>query len=438
MEKVMQTSLHVIANAARCDKNKRFRSLYSMFNRVLLEKAFRKLNKKSASGVDAVTWKEYESNLEENLVNLERRLKEKRYWPRYVKRVFIPKPNGKERPLGIPVLEDKIVQQLTADILMALFEPLFLDCSYAYRPGRSAKKAVSDLHYNIQQEYVWVVEADIKGFFDHIDHNWLIQMVEKRVNDRAFIGLISRFLKSGIRLPDGTTEYPEYGTPQGGVVSPVLANIYLHYVLDLWFEKKVKTQSQGKALLVRYADDFVVAFRYHGDAARLYRELGPRFAKFGLALAEEKTRKLQFNRFKKDQSETFVFLGYEFRRTVSRISGNDIVSTTMSREKVRRTANAFAQWCKKHRNRRIAWIMGMVKAKLTGIRNYYNLPGNSRRLKEVQTLFQGKLFFWLNRRSERKSYNVKTFNIMWKQFLEKKSRSLANEGEQISFLSSLM
>jgi len=263
-------------------------------------------------------------------------------------------------------------------------------------------------------------------------------MVEKRVDDRAFIGLISRFLESGIKLPDGTTEFPENGTPQGGVISPVLANIYLHYVLDLWFEKKVKTQGQGKALMVRYADDFVAAFRYHGDAARFYRELGPRFAKFGLELAKEKTKKLQFNRFKKDCSETFVFLGYEFRQTVSMIKGNDIVTTTMSRKKLRSTVNAFAQWCREHRNKRIAWIMGMVKSKLAGISNYFNLPGNSGRLKEVTTLFQRKLFFWLNRRSERKSYNVKTFNVMWKQFLGKSLRSLANEGIQISFLSSLV
>ena len=435
---MMQTSLHVIANAARRDKRKRFRSLYSLFNRVLLKEAFRKLNRKSASGIDEVTWKEYESNLDENLVNLEERLKQKRYWPRYVKRVFIPKPDGKDRPLGIPVLEDKIVQQLLADILMALYEPLFLDCSYAYRPKRSAKQAVSSLHYNIQQAYTWVVEADIKGFFDHIDHDWLLRMVEKRVNDRALIGLISRFLKSGIKLPDGTTEYPEKGTPQGGVVSPVLANIYLHYVLDLWFERKVKTQGQGQALLVRYADDFVTAFRYHGDAARFYRELGPRLAKFGLELSMEKTRKLQFNRFKKDLSETFVFLGYEFRRTVSNRSGKDIVTTVMCRKKVRQTVNAFSLWCKEHRNKRIAWIMGKVKAKLTGIRNYFNLPSNYRRLKEVRTLFQRKLYFRLNRRSERKSYNIKTFNVMWNQFPENKPRSLANEGVQTNFLSYML
>jgi group II intron reverse transcriptase/maturase len=434
----MQTSIHVIANAARRDKNKRFRSLYSLFNRVLLEEAFRKLNKKSVSGVDKVTWKEYESNLEANLIDLEERLKQKRYWPRYVKRVFIPKPNGKKRPLGILVLEDKIVQQLASDILMALFEPVFLDCSYAYRPNRSAKKAVSDLREEIKQKYVWVVEADIKGFFDHIDHSWLLRMVEKRVNDRAFIGLISRFLKSGISMPDGTIKHPECGTPQGGVVSPVLANIYLHYVLDLWFDKKVKTQGQGQALLIRYADDFVAAFRYHGDAARFYRELGPRFAKFGLELAKDKTRKLQFNRFKKDRSETFVFLSYEFRQTVSRIRGNDIVSTVMSRKKLHQTVDVFSQWCKDNRNRRIAGIMGDVKAKLTGIRNYFNLPGNYHRMREVKLLFRRKLFFWLNRRSERKSYNWKTFSVMWNQFLEKKPRSLANEGVQTNFLLGLV
>jgi group II intron reverse transcriptase/maturase len=438
MERMMQTSLHVIANAARRDRRKRFRSLYSLFNRVLLKEAFRKLNRKSVSGVDEVTWEEYESNLEANLIDLEERLKQKRYWPRYVKRVYIPKPNGKKRPLGILVLEDKIVQQLASDILMALFEPLFLDCSYAYRPKRSAKQAVRDLREEIQKKYVWVVESDISGYFDHIDHSWLLRMIEKRVNDRAFIGLISRFLKSGIRLPDGTVEYPEYGTPQGGIVSPVLSNIYLHYVLDLWFEKKVKTQGRGQALLIRYADDFVAAFRYHGDAARFYRDLSPRFATFNLELAKEKTRKLQFNRFKKNQSETFVFLGYEFRQTVSWKRKNDIVSTVMCRKKLHRIVDAFSDWCKKHRHRRIAWIMGMVKTKLNGIRNYFNLPGNYRRMKEVKLLFQRKLIFWLNRRSERKSYSWKTFFIMWKQFLEKRSRSLANEGVQISFLSSLV
>ncbi len=436
--RVMQTSIHVIANAARRDKSKRFRSLYSLFNRVVLGEAFRKLNRKSVSGVDSVTWKEYESNLEANLIDLEERLKQKRYWPRYLKRVYLPKPNGKKRPIGIPILEDKIVQQVASDILNALFEPLFLDCSYAYRPDRSAKQAVADLQHEIRYMYSWVVEADIKSFFDRIDHDKLLEMVEQRVNDKAFVGLLQRFLKAGILMPDGTKEYPECGTPQGGVVSPVLANIYLHYVLDLWFEGKFKAQCKGHAVIKRYADDFVTAFRLHDDAAKFLKALRRRLEEFGLEVAEDKTRKLMFNRFDRFRSETFVFLGYEFRRSLSKLEKADCVTTKMCRKRLCRTVNNFAQWCRGHRDRRIAWIMGMVKAKLTGIRNYFNLPGNSERMKEVETLFQRKLYFWMNRRSERKSYNKKTFMIMWKQFMYKKSRRLANDGIQLNFLASLV
>ena len=263
-------------------------------------------------------------------------------------------------------------------------------------------------------------------------------MVEKRVDDRAFIELLRRFLKAGILMPDGTKEYPEFGTPQGGVVSPVLANIYLHYVLDLWFERKFKTQRKGHAVIKRYADDFVTAFRLHDDAAKFLKALRKRLEEFGLEVAEDKTRKLMFNRFDRFRSETFVFLGYEFRRALSKLEKADCVTTKMCRKRLRRTVNNFAQWCRGHRDRRIAWIMGMVKAKLTGIRNYFNLPGNSERMKEVETLFQRKLYFWMNRRSERKSYNKKTFNIMWKQFMYKKSRRLANDGIQLNFLSSLV
>ena len=352
--RVMQTSIHVIANAARQHRKKRFRSLYSFFNRVVLEEAFRKLNRKSVSGVDSVTWKDYEENLEANLIDLEERLKQKRYWPRFVKRAFIPKPNGKKRPLGIPTLEDKIVQQVAADILNALFEPLFLDCSYAYRPDRNAKQAVADLQHEIRFMYTWVVEADIKGFFDHIDHEQLLLMVEKRVDDRAFIGLIRRFLKAGVLMPDGTMQYPELGSPQGGIVSPVLANVYLHYALDTWFERKFKPLCKGQAVLIRYADDFVAAFRLHKDAARFYKKLPSRFAEFGLELAEDKTRKIMFNRYDRYRSETFVFLGYEFRRALSRIGKADCVTTKMSRKRLHRTVNIFSQWCKSHRDRRIA------------------------------------------------------------------------------------
>ena len=433
---MMQTSLHAIAIAARRDKAKRFRSLYSIFNRECLEQAYRKLNKDAATGVDRVNFEEYGEKLEANLIALEERLKQKRYWPRFVRRVEIPKPNGKTRPLGIPALEDKIVQQLASDILTALFEPLFLECSYGYRPHRSAKQAVRDLQAEIRQRYVWVVEADIKGFFDNLDHSWLLQMVERRVNDRAFIELIRRFLKAGVLMPDWTREYPERGTPQGGIVSPILANIYLHYVLDLWFKQKVKPESKGEAYLVRYADDFVAGFRLHADAARFYRKLEPRLAKFALELAKDKSRILRFNRFDKERSESFTFLGYEFRQIVTS-KGHDTVSAMISRKKLYRTVRAFSLWCSEHREKRIAWIMGMVKAKLAGIRNYFTLRGNTIRLHQLEVQFKRTLYRWLNRRSERRSYNWKAFATMWNNFLGVSQYSLANYGVQLSFVNSL-
>jgi group II intron reverse transcriptase/maturase len=436
---MMQTSLHVIANEAIKDKAKRFCSLYSLFNRVLLEKAYQKLNKDAATGIDEVTWEDYGRNLPRNLIELEERLKQKRYWPRYTKRVLIPKPNGKKRPLGISILEDKIVQQLAADILNALYEPLFLPCSYAYRPDRSAKQAVQALREELDKKYVWVVEADIKGFFDHLDHDWLLKMIQTRVNDKALTELIRRFLKSGILCSDNTTIFPEEGSPQGSIISPVLANIYLHYVLDQWFEKEFKCKRTEGVFMIRYADDFVAAFRFHTDAARFRKELDLRLNKFNLETAEDKTRKLMFNRLDKDRSKTFTFLGFEFRRSLSAKGKKDVVRTLMARKKLKKAVDEFRIWCKKFRNRRIAWIMGHVKSKIQGVINYFSLPGNVHRHKELVTLFQRALFYWLNRRSERKSYSWKTFYCMWDHFFEgKKKEKLRNEGIQLSFVKMLL
>ena len=267
----MQTSLPAIAQAARRDKTRRFRGLYSMLNRTNFEVAFRALRKKASAGVDGVTYCEYERNLQANLADLEQRLKEKRYRAKLVKRVFIPKSNGKLRPLGIPALEDKIVQYVVREILQTVFEPIFLDCSYAYRPKRSARQAVETLRDELMSQYSWIVECDISGFFDNIDHGWMIKMLERRINDKALIGLICKWLRAGILQPDGAVEHPERGTPQGSIVSPILANIYLHYVLDLWFELEVKKETSGKAVFVRYADDFVAGFKYHADAAEFYK-----------------------------------------------------------------------------------------------------------------------------------------------------------------------
>jgi RNA-directed DNA polymerase len=257
----MKTSLHAIAQSARRDKQKRFKSLYGLLNREMLGEAYRHLNKNSAPGVDKLTYEEYGKNLAENLNDLETRLKEKRYHAKVVRRVHIPKGNGKTRPLGIPVLEDKLVQWVVREILQALFEPLFYEHSYGYRPKRSARQAVEGLWNKLMGTFRIVVEVDIKSFFDTIDHQWMVKMVEKRVNDKSIVWLIKQWLRAGIMMEDGSTENPEKGMPQGGVVSPILANIYLHYVLDLWFQTKVRKHSAMEVTLVRYADDFVAAFR---------------------------------------------------------------------------------------------------------------------------------------------------------------------------------
>jgi group II intron reverse transcriptase/maturase len=432
----MQTSLHGIAESAKRFKAKRFRSLYSYLNHLTFERAYFALNKKAAAGSDKVSWADYGRNLKDNLLDLEERLKQKRYRAKFLRRVLIPKGKDKYRPLSIPAIEDKIVQYAVREILEVLFEPLFLDCSYAYRPNRCARQAAETLREELRYKCQWVVEADIRSYFDTIDHEWLVKMLKTRINDRALIRLIQKWLRAGIVYPDGAVEHPEKGTAQGSIISPVLSNIYLHFVLDQWFGKKVTSQCTGKAILIRYADDFVAAFRYHKDAANFMRMLKMRFTHFGLEVAKEKTRKLRFNRYRKEDSETFVFLGFEFCWIVSR-RGKDIIRLRISRKKLREIVSEFKQWCKECRNKRLKWIMVHVKSKLRGLRNYFGVPGNSANLREILYLFKRLLYKWLNRRSERKSYNWKTFRQMLQFYNVEGSKKLVNQGIQLSFLQHL-
>jgi group II intron reverse transcriptase/maturase len=408
-----------------------------MLNRMNFEVAFRALHRKAVSGVDGVTWREYERDLQNNLADLEERLKEKRYRAKLVKRVFIPKGDKKLRPLGIPALEDKIVQYVVREILQSLFEPQFSDNSYAYRPNRSPRQAVENLRDELMSQYVWVVECDIRSFFDTIDHECLIGMLEKRIDDRALIGLIRKWLRAGILHPDGAVEHPERGTPQGSVVSPILANIYLHYALDVWFAREIQAASRGKAVLVRYADDFVAAFKYHADAACFYRQLPGRLKQFGLDLAEDKSRKLMFNRFRKEDSSSFEFLGFEFRWVLSR-KGKDIVRLRTSRKKLRQIIHELKLWLIKHSSKRLKWTMGMIKAKLKGLYGYFGVVGNSASLREMYNLYRRTLYRRLNRRSQRKSFNWKQFTSMLRfhGVVEYRSRQL-HDGQQLSLMPDL-
>ena len=406
----MQTSLQGIAKKAREQKSYRFRNLYRLLNEELLHYAWSRLNKRAASGVDRVTVKEYKKELEENIRALVKRLKEKRYKAKLVKRVNIPKGKDEVRPLGIPALEDKLVQLAVEEILAAIYEGDFIESSYGYRPGKGASRAVEALTEEIQfGNYTYIAEADLKGYFDNLDHEWMIRMLEQRIDDRAFVGLIQKWLKAGILLPEGMVEHPVSGTPQGGIVSPVLSNIYLHYALDLWFERIVKRQCEGEAYLCRYADDFVCVFRYRKDVDRFYVELGERLKKFSLELAEEKSGIIRFSRFHKEDRSSFDFLGFEFRWGIDR-KGTDRIQRRTAKAKYRKSLAKVVEWCREHRNDRLAKLFSLLNQKLRGYYNYYGVIGNWDRLNQFYNQTLRILYKWLNRRSQRRSFNMRQFS----------------------------
>ncbi|TYQ18126.1 UNVERIFIED_CONTAM: group II intron reverse transcriptase/maturase [Acetivibrio alkalicellulosi] len=352
-------SLLGIANKAKQDKKYKFGNLYELINKRTLYEAWRRINKGSVAGVDKETVKEFKANLESNLDEMVNELKNKKYKAKLVKRVYIPKGEKGRRPLGLPVLRDKIIQRAAASILEAIYEQDFIENSYGYRPSKNAHMAINAIKEEVSGKYNYVVEADIKGFFNNIDHDWMIRMLEERVKDKAFIGLIRRWLKAGILEPDGKVANPEKGCPQGSVISPILANIYLHYVIDLWYMKKVKPDAGKEAYYCRSADDFIFGFRYKEDAEKLLSALGTRLGKFGLELAEEKTGMVFFSRFKKHLGNKFSFLGFDFRWKESRNKKDYIVMET-NPKRMTKSLKAFSTWCKENRNNRIRKIVDMV------------------------------------------------------------------------------
>ena len=404
-EQRKQTSLRAIADKAKANKQYRFRDLYRLLNTELLLNCFNGLNKDAASGVDEVTWRMYAENLYANVEALVERLKSKRYRAKLVRRQYIPKENGKERPLGIPVIEDKLLQAACARILSAIYEQDFRAFSYGYRPGRSAREAVQDLTFDLQYgRYGYIVEADIRGFFDHMDHDWLMKMLSQRIDDRAFLGLVRKWLKAGILETDGKIIHPDTGTPQGGVVSPVLANVYLHYALDRWFEKVVRPRCGGEALMSRYADDFVCAFRFREDAERFYRELPMRLEKFKLGVAPEKTRILRFSRFHLSMKRRFTFLGFEFFWKEDR-NGTPRVMRRTARKKLQGACRRVKEWIKTNRHLPGREFFRGLNARLQGHYNYYGVRGNSRSLYRFFAETIKCTFKWLNRRGgKRRSF----------------------------------
>jgi RNA-directed DNA polymerase len=317
---------------------------------------------------------------------------------------------------GIPALEDKLLQLAVAQVLEAIYEQDFLDYSWGYRPQRGPREAsreLADRLYRGQTD--WVVEADIKGFFDNISHEWMLRMLAERIEDGAFLRLIGKWLKAGVLEEDGKVVHPATGTPQGGIVSPVLANIYLHYGLDLWFEHRVKKNCQGDVFMMRFADDFVCAFQHRDDAVGFEKALSERLGKFGLTVAPDKTRTLPFIRCKPEPNEAFEFLGFEFR-WVRRRTGRMGVRRRTSPKKLRGSVRAFTEWIKEYRNWRITTLMKALGHKLRGYWNYYGVRGNCESMSYFYNQCLLLLFKWLNRRSQKRSYTWDGFKAMMKMF----------------------
>ncbi|MCP4152417.1 MAG: group II intron reverse transcriptase/maturase [bacterium] len=405
-----QTSLQGIATKAKIDKIHRFENLFGLLNADLLRRCWKDLNKKAASGVDKLTAAEYEKDFEADIRKLVERLKSGHYHARLIKRHYIPKEEGKMRPLGIPVVEDKLLQLAAAGILDAIFEQDFMDCSFGYRRNIGALDAVKELSRELQfGRYGYVVDADIKGFFDNIDHDWLITMLEQRVNDRPFLNLIRKWLKAGVLEPDGVIIHPVTGTPQGGVISSVLANVYLHFALDLWFEKVIKRDCKGASYLSRYSDDFVCTFQIKAEAEAFYGALADRLKKFGLSLSVEKTRILHFSRFSPGLERRFSFLGFEFYWDRDR-KGTPRVRRRTDRKRLNRSVKNCKEWLKKNRNFRLKKLFSRLNAKLRGYYNYYGVIGNYVSLRLFFREVIWLLFRWLNRRSQRRSLTWEMFH----------------------------
>lgn len=433
LEHHRQTSLQGIARKASRNQTHRFGNVYGLLHRGALRKAFHALKKKAAAGVDQITAKEYAEDLDANIAQVEEQLKSKTYRTKLVRRVYIEKGNGKKRPLGIPAVSDKIVQKASADILESIYDAGFLASSYGYRPNTGAQQAVKDLSHTLSYgKYSYIVEADISGFFENIDHEWMLQMLSLRIADQSFLRLIRKWLKAGILDTDGKVKHPITGCPQGGVISPILANIYLHYALDLWFEKTVKSGCEGEAYICRYADDFVCAFQYKRDAQRFFRALGERLKKFKLELSEEKTHVISFSRFRQEENTKFEFLGFEFRWGKSR-KGEDTLKRRTSRSKLRKSCSAFKAWCKENRNNRIRNLIPKLNSKLRGYYNYYGLIGNYKSLNQFHGAMMKMLYKWLNRRSQRRSFNLLEFSSLLKRNGVIKPRIVESKHIQLQF-----
>ena len=413
----ISTRLQRIARLAREDPERSFMSLAHNIDEYWLQEAYSRTRKDAAVGVDGTTAEQYSEQLGENLRSLLDRFKSGLYRAPPVKRVHIPKGSGSQtRPIGIPTFEDKVLQRAVAMLLEAIYEEDFLPCSYGFRPGRSAHEALRDLWRGLMgMGGGWVLEVDIRSFFDELDHDHLGSFLDRRVRDGVIRRVIGKWLQAGV-LEEGSVRHPATGTPQGGVISPLLANLYLHEVVDRWFEEEVKPRLGGRAVLFRYADDFVIVFASERDARRVEAVLAKRLLRFGLRLHPEKTRLVRFHapggKGKPPEPEgpgTFTFLGFTHYWGKSR-KGSWVVKRKTATDRFTRSLSRVRQWCRRWRHEPVPWQQRQLSRSLRGHYAYYGITGNYRALSNFYRQVTREWRKWLNRRSQKAKMIWERFN----------------------------
>ena len=379
-------------------------------NKETLRKQHEKQKENKASGVDGMTKEKYEINLEENIDNLLERMKKFSYRPKPVRKTYIPKSNGKLRGLGIPCYEDKLVQGAMADVLNEIYENIFYDFSYGFRPKKNCHQAISQINWLIMTKKInYILDADIKSFFDNIDHDTLIMFLEHEIADKNFLRYIKRFLKAGV-IEDYKYYESDKGTPQGGLISPILANVYLHYVLDNWFQV-VKKELKGEAYLIRYADDFVIMFQYEETAKKFYKMLIERMRKFKLELAEDKTRILPFGRFK-GTKETFDFLGFTFSNSTT-LTGKYRPNIRTSKKKLKQKFEVAKQWLHEKMHEPVIEVGRSIKKKVVGHYAYYGINGNYTSLVKFYNYIKYTWFRVLRKRGQKNKIKYLDYLRIW-------------------------
>ena len=419
------TKLTLIAKRSQQKPQEKFTSLAHLLNEEYLIDCYKELKRHKAAGIDGKHKEDYtDETIKQEITETVAKMKARKYRPKPVKRVYIKKANGQQRPLGIPAVIDKVVQLGIKKILEAIYEPHFLNVSYGFRPNRNCHQAIKTLYRAVMTKPAnWIIDADIKGFFDNVDHQWLIECLNQKIADSRFRTLVIKFLKAGV-IEQGKYYDVEQGTPQGGVLSPMLANIYLHYILDLWFEKVEKEQIKGYTELIRYADDFIITASTREEAQQILQDLKARLQKFNLELSKDKTRLIEFGRYAKENSqrkgkrkpETFSFLGFTYYCSKSR-KGNFLLKAKTSRKKQNKKLKEMNQWLKAVRNMlKGKDIWKVLSSKLQGHYNYYGISGNFRSIQEYYYQVQQMLFKWLNRRSQKQSFNWQEFAAYHKRY----------------------